>query len=135
MFALETIFEFSRNNCVAICSFLVPANLISTIAILGSAIKASSSIRLRYLLATSIAFAVSLFLHVSTWFLIGVVTPVTFILLTLGASCLLVSVLAIVYQQKLSSLFSSLNANNLLSRSRFSIKYGSLKLFVNTKTK
>ena len=110
MLDLEPIFEFSRQNCVAICSFLVPANLLTTFLTLSffwtqrplSQIKASATL-------TTI-FALTLFLHVATWFTIGVITPVTFILAGLGATCLLVNLVAVVYYKDINyfvSRFSS----------------------------
>ena len=51
--------------------------------------------------AIAISFALTLFLHVATWFVIGVVTPVTFILGALGTTCILINLLAVVYSRKL----------------------------------
>ena len=110
MLDLETIFEFSRQNCIAICSFLVPANLLATFLTLTffwmqrplSQIKACASL--------SAIFALTLFLHVATWFIIGVITPVTFILAGLGTTCLVVNLVAVVYYKNINyfvSRFSS----------------------------
>ncbi len=110
MLDLETIFEFSRQNCIAICSFLVPANLLATFLTLIcfwiqrplSQIKACASL--------SAIFALTLFLHVATWFIIGVITPVTFILAGLGTTCLVVNLVAVVYYKDINyfvSRFSS----------------------------
>jgi hypothetical protein len=106
MFDLEPIFQFSRNNCVAICSFLVPANLIATVGTLVLSATKKSLTQLRWSVAIAATLAITLFLHVSTWFIIGVVTPVTFILLTLGTTCLLIDVLAIIYRRELSQLLT-----------------------------
>jgi hypothetical protein len=94
MFVLEPLFEFSRQNCITICAFLVSANLLTTVItlILLFSQRPLAQIRLNVTLAT--LFAVTLFLHVSTWFLIGVVTPVTFILVGLGTTCLIVNIWA-----------------------------------------
>ena len=85
MLDLEPIFEFSRQNCVAICSFLVPANLLATFltSILFWMQRPLSQIKISA--ALTVIFALTLFLHVATWFIIGVITPVTFILAGLGA--------------------------------------------------
>ena len=101
MFALEPIFEFSRQNCVAICSFLVPANLLATLLSLIFLFIQSSLTLIRLATTLSIIFAFTLFLHVSTWFIIGVITPVTFILFGLGATCLAVTIWANIYRHKL----------------------------------
>ena len=110
----EPIFEFSRQNCVAICSFLVPANLLTTLLTVilvftqrprnGHIVSQTpQSYPPQILLATalSVIFAFTLFLHVSTWFIIGVITPVTFILFGLGATCLAIAILANVYRNRL----------------------------------
>ncbi len=101
MFDLEPLFEFSRNNCVAICAFLVPANLLTTLQtmILFFLKRSIMAINLSAAIATS--FALTLFFHVATWFVIGVVTPVTFILGALGTTCILINLLAVVYSRKL----------------------------------
>ena len=108
MFDLEPIFEFSRHNCVAICSFLVPANLFTTIGTLVFAAMGQSLFKIRLTVAIATTLAVTLFLHVSTWFTIGVITPVTFILFGLGMTCLLTNLLAIIYRNQFHQLISSL---------------------------
>ncbi|MDJ0690525.1 MAG: hypothetical protein QNJ41_18700 [Xenococcaceae cyanobacterium MO_188.B32] len=97
----EPIFEFSRQNCVAICAFLVPANLLTTALNLILLFTQRSQTQIRLAISLSVIFAFTLFLHVSTWFIIGVVTPVTFILLGLGATCLTIAILADIYRHKL----------------------------------
>lgn len=97
----EPIFEFSRQNCVSICAFLVPANLLTTITVLVLLFTESSLIQIRLATVTSVVFASTLFLHISTWFIIGVITPVTFILFALGTTCLAISLLANIYRHKL----------------------------------
>ena len=101
MLDLEPIFEFSRHNCIAICSFLVPANLTATVATLVLSVMGKSLFQIRLTAAISSILAITLFLHVSTWFIIGVITPITFILSGLGATCILVNILAIAYRDKL----------------------------------
>ena len=107
MLNLEPIFEFSRNNCVAICSFLVPANLFATIATLVLTFNQSPLIQLRYSAAVAIVFALTLFSHVGTWFVIGVITPVTFILTGLGATCILTNLVLVTYYSTVSQYFIS----------------------------
>ena len=52
-------------------------------------------------------FAIALFLPVSTWFIIGVVTPVTFILFGLGTTCMMINMLAVAYRQEITQLLAS----------------------------
>jgi hypothetical protein len=140
MLNLEPVFEFSRNNCIAICAFLVPANLLITVQILISlaierpdgrggagtgltrgrgelAPQPLTSVphskppwQIRLAVALAITFALTLFLHVFTWFSIGVVTPVTFILFGLGTTCLAINIWASIYWQKFPQLVRSLFA-------------------------
>ena len=112
MLDLEPVFEFSRQNCVAICSFLVPANLIATISTLALTVTERPLFEIKCSSAIAATFAITLFLHVSTWFMIGIVTPVTFILFGLGTTCLVVNTLAVIYRQKIVRGLSS-----VLSRS------------------
>lgn len=106
MLDLEPVFEFSRQNCVAICSFLVPANLITAITTVILIIKEQPLNVIGKSIGIAAIFAIALFLHVSTWFIIGIITPVTFILFGLGATCLSINLLAIVYRQQLVQLFT-----------------------------
>ena len=107
MLDLEPIFEFSRHNCVAICSFLVPANLIATIITITLAIKSHSLSAINRSMGFASIFAVTLFIHVSTWFAIGVITPVTFVLFGLGTTCLLINALAIIYRRQIAQVFTA----------------------------
>ena len=112
MFDLQPLFEFSRNNCVAICSFLVPANLIGTFTTLVLVVMSQSLLKIRCSMGIASILAITLFLHVSTWFMIGVITPVTFILFGLGSTCLIINALAAVYRQQISLIASSKLMNN-----------------------
>ena len=107
MLDLEPIFEFSRQNCVAICSFLVPANLIATITTVILIAKSKSFPAIGRSMGVAVVAAVTLFLHVSTWFAIGIITPVTFILFGLGTTCLVINALAIVYRQQIAQVFTA----------------------------
>ncbi|MEO1671425.1 MAG: hypothetical protein AAFR77_11670 [Cyanobacteria bacterium J06631_2] len=100
MFDFQPLFEFSRHNCVAICSFLVPANLITTITTLVLVVQGQSLTKLKWSKGIASVLAIALFLHVSTWFMIGVITPVTFILFGLGSTCLIVNLVAVAYRQE-----------------------------------
>lgn len=98
MLDLNYIFEFSRNYCVTVCAFLVPANLIATGATL---LLLYFQLKKPLKITTSIASlaASALFLHISTWLMIGVLNPVSFILLILGSSCLAINCWAILHPE------------------------------------
>jgi len=76
--------DFSRGNCIGICSALVPSILLGTTFCGGLAYFRQA----RWLINTAFAFTLMacgmMLLHVASWFSIGVVTPVTFILLGLS---------------------------------------------------
>lgn len=112
MSLFEPIFEFSRHNCVAICSFLVPANLITTVVTLTLVATKGSVLKMRWSSAIALLFAATLFFHVSTWFIIGVITPVTFILFGLGTTCLLVNMLAVIYHIEIAEISAKLLPEN-----------------------
>ena len=94
------LFEFSRQHCVAICSFLVPANLIATITTLTLVFMGQSVTKMSWSKGIASIFAIALFLHVSTWFTIGVITPVTFILFGFGSTCLIMNLVAVAYHRE-----------------------------------
>lgn len=102
MIDLEPISQFSRQNCVAICAFLVPANLFLTASSFVFLLK-SKTFALRFSASVAVLFSLTLFLHVATWFLIGVVTPVTFILGGMGATCILTNLILVIYQNFLGN--------------------------------
>lgn len=92
------ITEFSRDRCIAICAFLVPANLLLTLQTLSLVARNRSQVSIRWSVAIATALAAILVLHVGTWFAIGVVTPVTFILLGLASTCLAINFWTTIYQ-------------------------------------
>lgn len=102
MSELNLLVELSRQHCVAICSFLVPAILLTTgqTLILLWFQRAPKQMLPSVTLAS--IFALIMFFHVSTWFTIGIVTPVTFILSGLGMTCLIINLIAITYTQKIN---------------------------------
>lgn len=97
MFAIDLspVFEFSRHHCVAICSFLVPATLLATLQTLVLLFwqRSQSQVGLAGLAASGLAAVI--ILHVGTWVAIGVLTPVSFVLLGLGTVCLAINGVAI----------------------------------------
>ena len=103
MLDLEPLFEFSRTYCVAICSFLVPANLFTTIATMILVYKQLPPRQISLSATLAITFALTLFLHVATWFIIGVITPVTFILAGLGATCIVTNLVLVNYRRWLTN--------------------------------
>ena len=105
MFDLETIFQFSRNNCVAICAFLVPLNLLTTIQTFILLLWQRPLYQLRLSATLAIAFALTLFLHIATWFIIGVITPVTFLLAGLGATCITINLALVTYRESILQYF------------------------------
>ena len=75
---LNFLSEISRIHCVSICAFLIPAILITTLQSILLVIfqRLYTGLTVSVLLSLSaIAFMV---FHVSTWFVIGVVTPCYF---------------------------------------------------------
>lgn len=89
---LTSLLDFSRSNCAGICAFLVPANLVATSTTLVLLFLQRPQIRWTTV-AGSFA-AITLFLHVATWLIIGVVSPVTFLLSGLASTCLVINLLA-----------------------------------------
>lgn len=79
--------EFSRMHCGAICAVLIPCVLLVAIYTLVLLYWQKPIATLCTTATVGTGLAMILFLHVSTWFMIGVVTPVTFILAALGLTC------------------------------------------------
>ncbi|MGL5875087.1 MAG: hypothetical protein ACRC2R_22440 [Xenococcaceae cyanobacterium] len=104
MVHFDPLFEFSRQHCIGICTFLVPANLLASLFALIYLFLNRSIEQIRLAAFFGIAFATTMFLHVSTWMAIGVITPVTFILFTLGMSCLVINLATVIYTQRCQSL-------------------------------
>ncbi len=95
MLNFAPLFEFSRNQCATICAFLVPANLLATSQTLLLLFLQRPIPQIRLAAIFAGIFALTLFLHVDTWFAIGVVQTPTFILLGLGTTCLVINFWAI----------------------------------------
>ncbi|MFM7364192.1 MAG: hypothetical protein ACKO11_06770 [Cuspidothrix sp.] len=106
MLDFHTLTEFSRNHCLGICGFLVPANILTTLLtiILAFLHRPRSQVWSSVILACT--FAVIMMLHVYTWFMIGVVMLPTYILLSLAITCLLTNLFVIIWQRNLLQLFS-----------------------------
>ncbi len=87
MTVISLLAHFSRANCIGICATLVPIMLISTLSCLGFAYFQRGAFWVNLAYAGTIATGLLMGLHVSSWFSIGVVTPITFILLGLSLTC------------------------------------------------
>ena len=97
MIDFATISQFSRDNCVAICSVLVPANLLASLQTLIFVWLKRPASQVNLISIFAITFAISIIFHVFSWFLVGVVTPVTFVLIALGSVCLVINFFAVAY--------------------------------------
>jgi hypothetical protein len=117
MFDSNALFEFSRANCVAICGFLVPANLLLTLQTLIFTGLRRPQVQVRQTALLACIPALVMVLHVFTWLMIGVVMAPTYILFTLGSTCLGINFWAITHPQTqarfLQALFSRLYPRRL----------------------
>ena len=117
MIDLNTIFEFSRTNCVAICAFLVPANVLLTLQTLICMGMCRPPSQVRNAAVVACIPAVLIILHVCTWLMIGVVMAPTYILLCLGGTCLGINVWAISAPRDLAKLAEGItNTTKTLSK-------------------
>lgn len=104
MIDLNSLLHFSHIHCIAICSALVPINLLATLQtllLLGLNCPLSS---IWGAAAISTTAAMLMLLHILSWFVIGVVMLPTFILLALGALCLSINLWAVSHPQSLKKL-------------------------------
>jgi hypothetical protein len=108
--ALHSLSEFSRNHCIAICAFLVPANLLSTALTLGLTALRRPTVQVQRAVALASCFALVMVLHVLTWLVVGVVMAPTFILFWLASTCLLINVWAIAHPVSLTRILDTLLA-------------------------
>jgi hypothetical protein len=100
MLDLNSLTEFSRANCVSICAFLVPANLLATVLTIAFTALRCPSHYVWQAAGIGSLFAFIMVLHVYTWFMIGVVMAPTYILLWLALTCLVTNVGAILFQKR-----------------------------------
>lgn len=108
MLDFNALFEFSRAHCIAICAFLVPANLLLTLRTIVFTALSRPPVQVRQSAVLACIPALVMILHVWTWFLIGVVMAPTFILLWLASTCLGINLWAITYPQTMVRLLSAL---------------------------
>ena len=95
MFDLHCLGEFSRSHCLAICAFLIPANLIATSQTILFTILKRRSLEISIISFVAIVYASLMVMHVVSWFIVGVVMAPTFILTLLGLTCLVINLGAI----------------------------------------
>ncbi|AFY33848.1 hypothetical protein [Calothrix sp. PCC 7507] len=100
MLDFNTLTEFSRANCVGICAFLVPANLLTTLLTIILTAKQRPARQIWQAAGIASTFAFVMVMHVYTWFMIGVVMAPTYILLSLAITCWLANLTAIWWQRR-----------------------------------
>lgn len=108
MLNFSSLITFSHIHCVAICTFLVPANLLVTLQTLLLAGFNRSIVQTRGSAMLAISLALIMVAHVMTWFLVGIVQIPTFVLLGLATLCLGINLWAIVLPQNLTQFLQGL---------------------------
>lgn len=104
MITLLELFALSRQYCITICGVLIPINLLLTSFTLLLLVRQFPSVNLRWSAGVAITFALAMMLHVGTWLAVGVVMTPTYILLSLGTTCLIINGYALVAPQKFRQL-------------------------------
>jgi len=97
MFDFNNLAELSRTNCITICAFLVPANLVATSLTIIFTALVRPTVQVWQVAGIASIFALLMIWHVFTWFMVGIVMAPTYILLWLGSSCLFTNIVAIAY--------------------------------------
>lgn len=97
MFDFNTLADFSRANCISICAFLIPANLITTLLTMHLTALRRSPVQVWQMAGIGSILAVLMLYHVFTWFIVGIVMAPTYILLCLGSICFFTNIVAIAY--------------------------------------
>lgn len=110
----NTLFDFSRANCIAICAFLVPANLFFTLQTMVFTGLRRPQVQVQQSALLACIPAVVMMLHVCSWLMIGVIMAPTYILCLLGTTCLSINLWAITYPQTLAGL---LRLNQVVGKS------------------
>lgn len=88
---LIDLFALSREYCITICGFLVPINLLLTSCTLFFLVRQFPQNLVRRSAFTASLFALVMIAHVGTWLAVGVVMAPTYILLSLGTTCLAIN--------------------------------------------
>ncbi len=102
MIDLTTIADFSRNNCLGICTFLVPFNLLATLQTLIFIGLNRPTSQILLISAFASLYSGLMVLHVFM-----VMTP-TYILLSLGTTCLVINIWAIKFPDNLKYLINKI---------------------------
>lgn len=110
MLDFNTVTEFSHTYCVAICAFLVPANLLMTLQTLILTALKRSRIQVGASVLVASLFATIMIFHVFSWFAIGIVMPPTYILLLMAITCLTINVWAIAHPGSIIKLMGVLGS-------------------------
>lgn len=120
MLDLNPIFEFSRTHCVALCTFLVPFNLLTTLTTLILTGLRQPTSQVQRFAGLAIAGSTIMVLHVLTWFMIHVVMMQTFVLLGLAVCCWSLNTWAIAHPASLRHLLQALatKAQHLISTTK-----------------
>lgn len=103
-----TLSEFSRQHCITICGFLVPANLLATLQTMLLVGSQSSPRKQHIMVSVASIYAILIGYHVYTWFSVGVVMIPTYILLFLSTVCLGINFWAIAHSSSLAQLMQRL---------------------------
>lgn len=127
MLEMNFLFDFSRDHCIAICAFLVPANLLFTLGTVLLVIQLRPSAQVYWSVFTASFLALALLLHDFTWFSIGVVMAPTYILLALACACFSLNIWAIAHPASMKQVikeFTSIGYKNvaMLTNHTFSLK-------------
>jgi hypothetical protein len=85
---LSDLCALSTSYCLAICTVLIPANLLCTFVTLCTLRYPQAQSQVRLAAGLGLLSAVALALHVFSWFLLGVVMPPSYVLLSLAALCM-----------------------------------------------
>jgi hypothetical protein len=105
---MDFLFELSFNHCIAICEFLVPANLLLTLWTILLVGQQHSPVQVYLAMLAASFVALVLLLHNFTWFAIGVVMAPTYILLVLVCVCFSLNLWAIAHPSSMKQLLKEL---------------------------
>lgn len=106
MLDFNTLTEFSSTYCIAICAFLIPANLVATSSTIIFTLLNRPAIKIWQTAGIASVFALLMILHVFAWFMVGVVMAPTYILLALGSVCLFANLGAVLSNKRLINTYN-----------------------------
>lgn len=93
---MEFLFEFSRSHCIAVCAFLIPANLLVTLQAMIFTGIGRPIAQVGILSIATLTYATLMLLHVMSWWAIGVVMLPTYILPVLAGLCLVINLVCLI---------------------------------------